>query len=96
MSERAVLLEFDAVIQKAPDQDAAYVAVPVDLRARFGKGRLPVSAEFDGAAYDGSVVNMGLRNPDGTVCYVLGVRKDLRARIGKQPGDSVHVVLRLR
>jgi hypothetical protein len=29
----------------------------------------------------------------GTPCHILGVRKDIRAQIGKGPGDTVHVTL---
>ena len=85
--------EFTAVIQKAPDQDGAYVAVPLDIRAAFGKGRVKVFATFDGEPYRGSVVNMGVKNPDGSVCYLLGLRKDIRAKIGKKPGDPVRVTI---
>ena len=53
-------------------------------------------ATFDGEPYDGSIVNMGVRNADGSVCYIIGVRKDIRSRIGKQPGDSVRVKVRVR
>jgi hypothetical protein len=88
--------EFDAVIQKTPDMDGAYAAFPHDLKAEFGKGRVKVSATFDGEPYDGSVVNMGVRNPDGSVCHIIGIRKDIRAKIGKQPGDSVHVTIKER
>ena len=88
--------EFDAIIQKAPDQDAAYVAVPVDIRATYGKGRLPVHATFDGEPYSGSIVNMGVKNPDGSVCYIIGIRKDIRAKIGKQAGDMVWVTIERR
>lgn len=79
--------EFDAVIQKVPDVDGAYVEFPYDVRAEFGKGRVKVHAQFDGEPYDGSLVRMG------TPGHILGLRKDIRARIGKQPGDTVHVVL---
>lgn len=82
--------EFDAVIQKVPDLDGAYVDIPFDVKATFGKGRVPVHATFDGAPYDGSLVRMG------TPGHILGIRKDIRAQIGKQPGDTVHVVLRQR
>lgn len=34
---------------------------------------------------------MGVKNHDRSVCYILGVRKDIRAKIGKQPGDKVQV-----
>ena len=90
------IYEFDAIIQKVPDQDGAYVAVPFDIKAEFGKGRLPVHVTFDGEHYSGSIVNMGVKNPDGTVCYIIGIRKDIRAKIGKQAGDSVRVTIKER
>jgi len=90
------IYEFEAVIQKVPDQDGAYIAVPFDIKAVFGKGRLPVHATFDNEQYDGSIVNMGIKNPDGSVCYIIGIRKDIRAKIGKQPGDTIKVTIRER
>jgi len=88
--------EFDAVIQKVPEQDGAYIAVPFDIKAEFDKRRVFVHATFDGEPYDGSIVNMGVKNPDGSVCYIIGVRKDIRAKIGKQSGDTVRVTIRER
>ena len=86
--------KYDAVIQStASGRGGAYVPFPYDIRAEFGKGRVKVSATFDGEPYDGSVVNMGVKNPDGSVCYIIGILKDIRAKIGKQPGDSVHVTI---
>jgi len=85
--------EFEAVIQKVDDQDAAYVAVPLDIKKEYGVGRLKVHATFDTEPYDGSVVNMGIKHDDGSVCYIIGVRKDIRAKIGKQAGDVVQVTL---
>ena len=85
--------KFNAVIQKADDQDAAYIAIPFDIKEIYGKGRLKVRASFDGAPYDGSLVNMGVKNSDGSICYVIGVRKDIRARIGKQAGDTISVTI---
>ena len=87
------MYEFEAVLQKVPDQDAAYVVFPYDIRAEFGKGRVKVHATFDGEPYDGSIVNMGLTTESGSVCYIIGVRKDIRARIGKVPGDTVSVTV---
>ena len=81
---------FDAVIRKVPDLDGAYVEIPFDVKQAFGKGRVPVRATFDGAAYDGSLVRMQ------TPCHILGIRKDIRAAIGKQPGDTVHVTVQER
>lgn len=84
------VLEFDAVIIKADDMDAAYVQVPYDIFEIYGKRRLKVHASFDGQPYDGLVLKMG------TPCYIIGIRKDIRAKIGKQPGDTVHVTLKQR
>lgn len=88
--------DYDAVIQKVPDQNGAYVIFPYDLKTEFGKGRVKVHAAFDGEPYDGSIVNMGVKNADGSVCYILGIRKDIRAKIGKQPGDTVQIMIRER
>ncbi len=82
--------EFDAEIRKVPDIDGAYVDFPYDVRKEFGKGRVKVHAEFDGVPYDGSLVRMGTPN------HIIGLRKDIRAAIGKQAGDMVHVVLQER
>jgi len=87
---------FEAVIEKVPDQDGAYISVPFDIKAVYGKGRLKVHATFDGEPYDGSIVNMGVKNSDGSVCYIIGVHKDIRIKIGKQPGDTVSVTIKQR
>lgn len=84
---------FDAVIQKNPDMDAAYVIFPYDIREVFGKGRVKVHATFDGAPYDGSIVNMGVKDADGKVCYVIGMTKAIRKKIGKTFGDPVAVTI---
>ena len=85
--------EYDAVLHELPDSGGAYVVFPWDLRKEAGKGRLKVHAAFDGVPYDGSIVNMGLKNPDGSVCYIIGVLKAIRAALGKGEGDTVHVVI---
>ena len=83
-------IAFEAVIKKVPDIDGAYVEIPFDVKAEFGKGRVPVAATFDGEPYEGSLVRMG------TPCHIIGIRKEIRAKIGKQPGDTVRVTLRER
>ncbi len=88
--------EFEAVIQKVPDIDGAFVAVPFNIRDVFGKGRVKVLATFNGEPYEGSIVNMGITHPDGSVCYIIGIRKDIRAKIGKQPGDVIQVTVKER
>ena len=82
--------ELDAAIRKVPDIDGAYVEFPYDVRELFGKGRVRVTATLDGVPYAGSLVRMG------TPGHILGMRKDIRAQIGKQPGDTVHATVRER
>ena len=72
---------------KAPDMDAAYIEIPFDVEQQFGAKRVKVHATFDGEPYDGILVRMG------TPCHVIGIRKDIRAKIGKQPGDTIYVTL---
>ena len=81
---------FDAPLKKVPDMDGAYVEIPFDVKLVFGKGRVPVHATFDGEPYEGQLVRMG------PPCHIIGVRKDIRAKIGKQPVDTIHVTLRER
>ena len=88
--------EYDAVIHENSDDGGAYVVFPWDIRREFGKGRVRVHAEFDGIPYDGSIVNMGVRNEDGSVCYIIGVLKAIRVRLGKKDGDLVHVHMEVR
>ena len=81
---------FEAVLKKVPDIDGAYVEIPFDVRKEFGKGRVKVSATFDGVPYEGSLVRMG------TPCHIIGVRKEIRAVLKKQPGDRIVVTLQER
>lgn len=81
------IYEFEATIIKTPDKNGAYVEIPFDVKEVFGKGRVPVHATFDGEPYDGQVVKMG------TPCHIIGIRKDIRQSINKQPGDTIHVTL---
>lgn len=82
-----MIYEFDAEIKKVPDIDGAYVEIPFDVKAVFGKGRVPVLATFDGYQYRGSLVKMG------TPCHIIGIRKEIRKAINKQPGDIVKVTI---
>ena len=91
--EIAKRYEYDAVIVEDPDSGGAYVAFPWDIRKEFGKGRVKVHATFDGIPYEGSVGNMGVKNEDGEICYVIGVLKSIRKQLGKKDGDSIHVVI---
>jgi bifunctional DNA-binding transcriptional regulator/antitoxin component of YhaV-PrlF toxin-antitoxin module len=66
----------------------AYVVFPYDVEKEFGaRGQVPVKVTFNGASYTGSLAKYGLPQ------HILGVPKAIREQIGKQPGDTVDVVL---
>lgn len=80
--------EFDAVIVKREGQDASYIEFPYNVETEFGvRGQVKVRATFDGIDYRGSLAKMG------TSCHILGLTQQIRRTIGKQAGDTVHVVL---
>ena len=85
--------EYDAVLHEMEDNGGAYVEFPWDIRKESGKGRLKVHASFDGISYDGSIVNMGVKKDDGSICYIIGVLKSIRKRLNKKDGDTIHVVI---
>ncbi len=85
---------FTANIIQNGTMDAAYIVVPIDIRKEYGKGRLKVEATFDGVPYSGSVVNMGVKDAEGNVCYIIGITKAIRQKIGKTFGDSILVEIR--
>ena len=65
-----------------------FILFPHDVEKEFGeKGRVPVQATFDGVSYSGSLVKYGLPQ------HMLGMLKSIRQAIGKEPGDTVEVVL---
>ncbi len=84
---------FEAVIVRNGDvaNASAFVEFPHDLKDTFGVGNLvPVAAVFDGTVhYRGSLAKMGGERA------VLVLRKDVRTRLGKEPGDQVDVVVEL-
>jgi Bacteriocin-protection, YdeI or OmpD-Associated/Domain of unknown function (DUF1905) len=65
------------------------VEIPADVVAKLGgRGRIAVTATFDGIPYSGSIVSMGGSK------RVLGVRRAILAEAGKGPGDTLTVVVR--
>ena len=90
--DRSRIYEFDGVIHEN-EKGGAWIVFPWDIRKEFGKGRIKVNALFDGIPYAGSVVNMGVRDDDGNICYIIGVLKSIRAKLNKKDGDTIHVVI---
>ncbi len=83
--------DFDALIVDDKDDGGAYVVFPWDIRKEFGAGRVRCRAYFDGIPYDGSIVNMGVKDKDGNICYIIGMLKSIRQRLGKSDGDTVRM-----
>lgn len=77
---------FRAVIEDAGD-GGAFVTIPFDVEAVFGKKRVKVAALIGGEPYRGSLVRMGGE------CHILGIRKDIRLKIGKDVGDEIEISL---
>ena len=84
---------FEAKLHEIPEKGGAYIVFPWNIREEFGKGRVKVHAEFDGIPYDGSIVNMGVKDENGEVCYIIGVLKSIRKQLGKAEGDIIQVFI---
>ena len=81
--------EFEAVIESTPDGKGAFVRFPLDLRKEFGVGRLKVDAAFGWGPLCRKPGEYGGENPDGSICYILGVRRGYprgAAQAGRRPG----------
>ena len=86
-----MLKEFDAALQKGDNPGAWTCVVIDDVRELFGTGGLvKIRGAIDGEPFTGALMAQG----DGT--HRLPVRAALRATIGKQAGDSVHVCIQER
>jgi Domain of unknown function (DUF1905)/Bacteriocin-protection, YdeI or OmpD-Associated len=81
------VIAFTGKLEKSDDgMDTAFITIPFNVEKTYGtKGQVKVKATFDGHHYRGVIANMG------TGCHILGVRKDIRAAIGKAVGDLVNV-----
>ena len=79
--------KFEAEIKKVDGKDASYIEIPFDVEKEFGAKRIKVKASFDGIEYRGTIVKMGLP------CYMIGLTKDIRNKIGKTYGDTVKVIV---
>ncbi len=95
-TKKPAVYEYESMVCPAEQKGGAYVIFPWDIREEFGKGRVKVHVTFDGEPYEGSIVNMGVKNEDGGICYIIGLRKDIRSKIGRQPGDWVQVTVQER
>jgi len=86
-------IKFTAIIQRNANvnNSSAYIDFPYDLKETFGVGNLvPFKATFDNRViYKGSLAKMS-----GDSAMLL-LRKDVRLELGKEPGESVEVIVEL-
>ena len=87
--------KYKTKINLVPDKGGAYVEFPYDIRKEFGRGRVKVHVTFDGIPYDGSIVNMGVKHDDGSICYIIGMLKSIREQLGKTEGQEVEITVQL-
>ncbi|MFZ6647222.1 YdeI/OmpD-associated family protein [Undibacterium sp. TJN25] len=73
--------------QNENDGGGAFVTVPFDVEQVFGGKRVKIKATINGIAYRGTLIRMG------GDCHRLLVLKEIREKLGKQPGDEVDIVL---
>ena len=79
---------FDAKIKKHPQYNSAYIEFPYSVEKEFGiKGQVRVHVKFDDYPYRGSLAKMGRH------CHCIGLNKEVRKAIAKEPGDVVRVTL---
>ncbi len=79
--------KFKAKIE-AGDGGGAYVFFPYDTEKEFAtRGKVPVKATFNGVPDTGSLIRYG------KPLHVLGMPKAIRAQTGKDPGDTIEVVV---
>lgn len=85
---------FQSVIWRNPDSKNDYIAFPYDAKKEFGKGLVKVHATYDGEPADCYIRNRGFRNQDGSIRYMMVIRKEVREKIGKLWGELVDVTVR--
>ena len=83
------IIEFDGVVNRT-DGGGAFVDFPYSVEELFNvRGRVPITATFDGLPYQGSMVNMG-----GSMHRIL-MLKSIREQLGLDRGDLVHMTVEL-
>lgn len=79
--------KFKTVLIQNGSIDAGYIEIPFDVEKEYGAKRVKVKALLNGVEYRGSMVRMG------TPCFILGIPKTLRNKMGVTFGDMIAVEL---
>ena len=84
---KPTIIEFDGVMEFIPSApNSGAIPFPFDMVECFGKKSVKVKITCDGIEYRGLLKSMG----NGPFCLF---RKDIRQKLGKGPGDTVHVTV---
>ena len=88
MTKQAETQQFEVILEKHPELDASYITFPFSVSEMYGtKGQVKVKATINGIEFRGSLA------PMGTGSHVLGIRKELRNKMGISFGEMVTVKL---
>ena len=86
--------EFDLQILGHDGMDVGFFELPMDVPKIFGRrGQVKIVATFDGEPYRGSLAPMTMPGISESR-HVLILLKEIRRKIGKGVGDTVHVTIK--
>lgn len=77
-------VSFTTIIQKDEKMDVTFIDIHFDVEKTFGKKRLKVKTWYDDVLYRGLLTKYNGR-------YFMIINKEIRAKLGKEVGDSVNV-----
>lgn len=77
---------FKVVLEKAEDSEACGICIPFDVKALFGRSRVPVRGTINGFPYRSTVVPMGGH-------FLMAVNSAMREGAGIKAGEVVEVFM---
>jgi hypothetical protein len=77
-------VSFTTIIQKDEKMDVTFIDIDFDVEKTFGKKRLKVKVWYDKVLYRGLLTKY-------KGVYHLIINKEIRAKLGKEAGDTVNV-----